>query len=255
MSDLPKLIAEDFNPTRDYLQNVALAIGSLQRAFVPQHPRDWQYGLEVNMRGISTQPFDIAGIETRGLIDLVKHKVRLGETHWKLEEYAGPEILKNIRVWLESNNTRVELEEPEFLKASEYNFDQAESYAEALWWMDKQFRIIKDEIKSGVTSPILLYPHHFDLSLVWFPQDDDKQFGLGWSTGDGTIAEPYVYFTAYPDLDGFTDIDLPDGAYWQKHGFTGAILPYSVLQSSAEPDILLQKFAGNLFKAGKKLLG
>ena len=255
MSDLPKISSQKFNPTRDHLRDVALVLGSLQRAFLPAHPRDWQHGLEVNMRGMLTQPFSINGKDVRASIDLVTHKVRIGEnTHWKLDEYGGSELFKNVRIWLESRGIKSKLEVPEFSGTAFYDREIASKYAEAVWWLERQFQTIKAELKGGVTSPVLLYPHHFDLSLTWFPSDDDKQLGFGWSTGDDTISEPYFYFTAYPEPHGFTDLELPEGAYWQTQGFSGAILPYSILQASKKPDLFIQKFAYDLFLSGSKLL-
>lgn len=254
MTELPLLIPEDFYPTRDYLQNAAHAIGSLQRAFLPKDPHDWQYGLEIYMRGISTQPFGLKGVETRALIDFVSQKVRIGETGWAFEEYSGPEIFKNLKVWLESQKIKADLEAPEFSNNAVYDPKQATLYAEVLWWLDRQFRGIKAGLAGGLSAPILLYPHHFDLSLVWFPWDDERQLSLGWSTGDEHIREPYMYFTAYPEPPKFTDLELPEAAYWQKKGFSGAILNYAELSAANDPADLLQTFAYELFQAGKKLL-
>jgi hypothetical protein len=255
MADLPKLMAEDLWPTRDYLRDVTLAMGSLQRGFLKPHPREWQHGLEVNMRGPLTQPFSVNDHEFRASLDIVAHKVRLGDVNWKLDEYNGAEIFNNFKVWLVSQGVKADIEQPEFSKGSQYDKAQAEIYAEALWWLNRQFRTIKATLSTGVTSPILLYPHHFDLSLTWFPWGDERQLGFGWSTGDETIAEPYIYLTAYPQPQGFTKLELPPGAYWQSKGFSGAILLYSELQASGEPDILLQKFALDTFQAGQKLFG
>jgi hypothetical protein len=248
---LPKLVSKDLGPTRDYLREVALVLGSLQRAFLPKHPRAWQHGLEVTMRGLSTQAFTVAGQETRALLDLVRNKVRLGGDKWSLQDCDGPELFQEVRVWLQGNGIDVELEEPEF-DASSRQFDAVEAgaYAEALWWMEARFRTLKAGLDEGVASPILLYPHHFDLSLVWFPHDDERQLGLGWSTGDETISEPYLYLTAYPEPAGFTAIKLPGGAHWQSDGFNGAILPYAALVSNSEPEKLFEQFAsGTMAKA------
>jgi hypothetical protein len=252
--DLPLLIPEDFYPTRDYIQDAAHAIGSLQRAFLPKDPHDWQYGLEVYMRGISTQVFEFDGADTRALIDFISHRVRIGEVSWNLADYSGSELFKNIKVWLESQGVKATLEEPPFSGGSAYDEAQAKTYAEALWWLDRQFRGVKAGLKGGLSAPILLYPHHFDLSLAWFPFDDERQLSLGWSTGDEHIREPYVYFTAYPEPAKFTELELPDEAYWQKKGFSGAILTYAELQTEKDPADLLQTFAYELFEAGKKLL-
>ena len=255
MNKLPILKIDDLEPTRDYLREVALVLSSLQRGFMPKHPRQWQYGLEVTLRGLSTQPFLASGEELRASLDLVKHTVRLAGSKWPLHEYAPPEILNNVKAWLASRGLDVALDEPKFTPGvARFDTAQADAYAEALWWLDKQFRILKDQLSAGVTAPILLYPHHFDLSLVWFPYDDERQLAVGWSTGDETIPEPYVYLTAYPEPAGFTGIKLPPEAYWQKEGFSGAILPYAKLQASPDPASLFQHFASTVFKSARKLL-
>ena len=254
MEGLPLLIEEDLSATRDYIRDVAKAVGAFQRAFIKKHPRDWHYGLEVYMRGISTQPFIFQKEEKRVLIDLHTSKVRLDDQAWLLDEYAGPEILNNLRFWLESRGFTAEIEAPKFNGGGRYNDAQAKAYFEALWWLNRQFQIIKAGLKGGVTAPVLLYPHHFDLSLVWFPWDDERQLALGWSTGDENIRDPYIYLTAYPEPKDFNKQKLPAGAYWQTDGFSGAILPYNVLQSAPHPDKLLQDFAAGIFSEGQKRL-
>jgi len=251
---LPKLVSADLGPTRDCLQDAALAIGSFQRAFLPKHPRQWQYGLEVSMRGISTQAFMVGGEETRASIDLVRGRLRLGNGNWKLKQCDGPAAMEIFRGWLAGKGVEAELEEPKFKAAALIvEKEQVLAYAEALWWLDARFRALKASLAEGVTSPILLYPHHFDLSLVWFTHDDERQLGLGFSTGDETIPEPYLYLTAYPEPAGFTSVKLPAGAHWQKDGFSGAILPYAKLQSSGEPEALFEQFAGRTLAAARPL--
>ena len=69
----------------------------------------------------------------------------------------------------------------------------------------KKFRAgIREEI-----SPIQVWPHHFDLSMLWLPgpkiagQDPDneeyadKQMNFGFTFGDETTPEPYFYMN-YP---------------------------------------------------------
>ncbi len=251
---LPQLIYDDLVPTRDYLKQVALVLSSLQRGFLPKHPRQWQYGLEVGLRGLSTQSFTVDDIPTRGSLDLVRHKVRLGDNKWALHEYTAPEIFNDIGVWLESHGAAVNLEEPDFTSGTMlYDTAQSETYAEVLWWMDARFRKLKTEFSEGVTSPILLYPHHFDLALAWFPFDDERQLSIGWSTGDETINESYVYLSAYPEPPGLKEIELPEGAYWHSNGFSGAVLPYAALQSSKQPLELFDNFSSPTLTVARKL--
>jgi hypothetical protein len=255
MNDLPVLKSADLQPTRDYLQDVTKVLGGLQRAFLSKDPHDWHYGLEVSLRGIVTQPFMVNDEEIRALLDLVRRKLRLGDNRWAFKEYSPPELLNNVRIWLADKGAGVTLETPEFVsQAGQYDREQAIAYADALWWMDAQFRQLQAELKGGLTSPILLYPHHFDLALTWFPWDDERQLSIGFSTGDSTIIEPYIYLTAYPEPAGFTDIELPPGARWQSNGFSGAILPYAALPASKNPEALLQKFASPTFSGGRRLM-
>jgi hypothetical protein len=252
---LPTLNSKDLGPTRDRLRDAALVLSSLQRAFVPESPRQWQYGLEVNMRGLSTQPFKVAGQELRATLDLVRYKVRLADNKWPLQACDGPELFSEVQVWLQSQGIEAELEKPKFSDSAEFNPAEAGLYAEALWWLEAQFRDLKAGIREGVTSPLLLYPHHFDLSLVWFPHDDERQLGVGWSAGDESVAEPYLYLTAYPEPKGFTDIKLPDGAHWQSEGFSGGILPYAALAASDRPAELFKQFAADTLAAARTLFG
>lgn len=253
-STLPVLIGEDLTLTRGYMQDVVKVLGSLQLAYVQKQEHDWHYGLEVTMRGISTQELSINGQQVRATLDLVRHKVRIGETNWSLEEYAAPELFNNIKVWLAARGQTPVLEQPEFAKGAR-NFDvvQADSYAAALWWIDKRFRALKASVDGGLTSPILLYPHHFDLALTWFPHGDDQQLSIGFSTGDEIVREPYLYLTAYPEPARFMAVDIPDQARWQTDGFVGVVLPYAALQSAPDPRAVFTAYGTDIFEQAAKL--
>lgn len=113
------------------------------------------------------------------------------------------------------------------------------------------------------TSPVQLWPHHFDLSLLWLPgekipgQDPaneeyaDKQMNFGFTFGDEGIPEPYFYVTAYPQPDEFPGIPLPTGAVWHSEGFSGAVLPYRALLDSNDSQDCLLHLWGRLLSAGR----
>lgn len=255
MQKLPELHYENLLPSRNYLQNICLVMGAVQRAFLPPNEHEWQHGLKVNSRGIMTQEFIAGDQPIRLSLDLVAHKLRLGETNWLLEDYAAPELLKNIKVWFQSRGIEMVLEEPEFISGkSVFSIEQAEAFSNALWWFERQFSAIKSSRIDGLTSPVLLYPHHFDLAMTWFPYDDERQLSIGFSTGDEAVTEPYVYLTAYPEPAAFHETGLNGGAYWQTKDFRGAVLPYSALQSTSDSAAVLQSFAKGLFDRGSQLL-
>jgi len=73
------------------------------------------------------------------------------------------------------------------------------------------------------------WPHHFDLGAIVFVDpaaraSNSPQVGVGLSPGDGHIAEPYFYVTAYP-MPAEPELPaLAGGGTWFRDGFTGAVL-------------------------------
>lgn len=116
------------------------------------------------------------------------------------------------------------------------------------------------------TSPIQLWPHHFDLSLLWLtgekiPGQDpaneeyaDKQMNFGFTFGDESIPEPYFYVTAYPLPDALPKLSLPAGASWQTEGFNGAVLSWQSLIKSIDPTNSLIELWNSLLSAGQNHL-
>lgn len=246
-SRLPKLKAEELRPTRDYLRDVCLLLSALQRQFVPEHPRDWHYGLETTMHGISTQALVINEQEVRCSLDLMRHKLCLpGVPPLLLSEHTTKQLAAEIKVWLRQQSPAAMLESVK-LRGGTFNARQANKYAGSLWWFAWQFWQIQAQRASGVVSPILLYPHHFDLALTWFPHDDEQQLSIGWSSGDKTVSEPYVYFTVHPEPAQLHALPLPAGAYWQQTGFRGAVFPQAALTGSEDAATVFQDF-GRLFQ-------
>lgn len=123
------------------------------------------------------------------------------------------------------------------------------------------------EFRAGIaeeTSPIQLWPHHFDLSIVWLPgekipgQDptneeySDKQMNFGFTFGDDGIPEPYFYITAYPLPNELPQLDLPNGTAWLSEGFSGAVLTYQSLVENDNPNAYLLDLWKQLLGAGRK---
>ena len=115
-------------------------------------------------------------------------------------------------------------------------------------------------------SPIQVWPHHFDVSMIWLPggkvagQDradeeySDKQMNFGFAFGDESIPESYFYVTAYPLPDALPKVVLPAGTSWQSDGFNGAVLLYRDLIASEDPNAYLQDLWSTLLSAGSEYL-
>lgn len=116
-------------------------------------------------------------------------------------------------------------------------------------------------------SPIQLWPHHFDLSMVWLPgekmagQDpndeeySDKQMNFGFTFGDELIPEPYFYITAYPLPATLPSVILLEGSQWySSSNFSGAVLKYEDLLGNSDPAANLLSLWRSLLYAGIELM-
>ena len=144
-----------------------------------------------------------------------------------------------------------------------FSAPQSESMGQAL----RSVATAMETFRAGVreeTSAVQLWPHHFDLSMIWLPgekisgQDpmneeySDKQMNFGFAFGDESIPEPYFYVTAYPAPDEMAAIQLPSGSEWKTDGFNGAVLTYRSLLDAGDSSSYLQDFWTRLLAAGQQ---
>jgi hypothetical protein len=83
---------------------------------------------------------------------------------------------------------------------------------------------------AGMMSPIVLWPHHFDMAFLYFlaGQDEhsDPHINFGFSPESPGFPRPYFYVYRYPMPDGLLGAPLPEVAYWHNSGWTGVVIEY-----------------------------
>ncbi len=93
-------------------------------------------------------------------------------------------------------------------------------------------------------SEVECWPHHFDIGGVIMlepdkPFEEARQMGFGWSPGDSSYDQPYLYITPSPAPD---DLPALASGKWHSEGFTGAVLTAAEVASSAAQNELVQTF-------------
>lgn len=254
----PELPSE-WSETRRLVQAYAKVLGLVRRQLAPAHRHWWHVSLRPTAIGLSTGPL-IVGAKAFELVqDFTLHQILI--TTSKGESLREPMLGQSQRAFchdlrsrLEVLGLQVELDCDALDEADgRYRLDDA-----ALWWraalastgVFERFRAEQRE----ETSPVQLWPHHFDLAMTWFTgrqvpgvdpadaENADEQVGFGFSPGDETLPEPYFYAGAYPAPDDLETCPLPEGARWQCEGFSGAALPYARLAGREDGDVVLLGF-------------
>lgn len=153
----------------------------------------------------------------------------------------------------------------------ELNSQIAGNYANAIDAIYTVFsRIISRFIGKYQISPILFWPHGFDMAFITFFTDDLTQ-GTGphvmggFSSGSAGIDEPYIYFyffgkpsdsksgKYYPD--NIEDVPLPNYSKWHTEGWKGLVIPYNAaINEGTEFVHFIEKIALNAIKKIKPMM-
>ena len=268
----PPLTLESWRPTLDTLQNYAKFIGKVRRAFTPRQKHWSHVSLRVDARGVTTTAIPIPPDTFEMRLELTTHRLVVNTSRG--DEWVTPLAGQSPAHFMEAGLAALagfgiepDIDQSLFASTNHGAYDTA---AVSRFWLtlaqlDAIFKQFRGELRQE-TGPVQLWPHHFDLAMLWFsgrlvpgqdPENEeyaDEQMNFGFVPGDESIDEPYFYITAYPVPDGFTNTRLTGDAYWLTEGFTGAIMPYAALVDSGNADQKLLDFFRTVQHAGAALM-
>ena len=160
-----------------------------------------------------------------------------------------------------------ELEPAQFGAAplTEWSLRDAHEIFRVLSWSDSLLKAFRARQRRE-TSPVALWPHHFDVSLLWLtgrqvpdhdPVDEeaaDEQMNFGFSLG-APDERPYLYVTCYPEAEGWPGIELPVYAAWHDGQWRGVRIDYDALRVRSVSDGRLLELMELLRSRGEAALG
>jgi hypothetical protein len=219
---LPDL-TEPFAATRDALH---------QLAFFAMSPARYQatgrMGLRATLEGFGTPTFDgkVARVQVDSLV--------LEE-----EEQSATQAITTVRAaadffgvdyqvdWFESFRDPLTPVDPD----SDLDVDVDSARLLGLWFAFGTD--VLEELRSMAepdeeVSEVQLWPEHFDPAIELGAQDLARRASYGASPGDGPHPEPYVYVSAWGEIDRADP-------FWNDPNFNGASLSYSELTGAADP--------------------
>lgn len=256
--DLSPLPLAEWRATRDRLHRWARLAGAVRRQCSPHRKHWWHIGLVPSARGLTTTPFGTPHGCAELELDL--HRGELGLTADDAREQrialsADPARGGRDELLAALGTLEVAVDLPRFDAAAggEYDAAAARRYLRVLHAVASALRQLQAECHEE-TSPLQLWPHHFDLALGWFsgravpgkehcePDDRNESVTVGFSTGDDGDPEPYVYAIAYPWPADIDASPLPVGR-WHGPGWNGGYLPWAEAAASGDPGATVLVFA------------
>ena len=224
-SPLPRLELAAWQPTRDTLQGYAKVLGRIRATLSPPLPY-WQHiSLRVHPDGLTTSSIPLPdGRHMEMLLDLRQHRLKVGgtDTPWELElaDQSPRAFGDAVMATLVQQGLAPAFDLPIASNEGLYDREAVEDYWQVMTFVHGAMAQFQAGLL-GNTTTIQLWPHHFDLALMWLsgrkvPGYDaenldwaDEQMGFGFSSGDGGIPNPYFYVTAYPWPEAIVQTTAP----------------------------------------------
>lgn len=269
--NFPVLRIVDGRATRDALHDYARVLGHFRRELTPPQKHWWHITLSVSTRGLTTTPMPGGSGAVELTLSPIDRCVDITSSGGAtvtipLAGQSAHDLGAEIAGVLDRLGVAAPAPTPAF-NTVPYDYDPA---AAASFWaafasVDLVFKEFKGRLREE-SGPVQIFPHHFDVSLNWFSgrrvpgvdpadaENADEQMNFGFVAGDANMPEAYFYATAYPTPDGLTKAELPDGAYWQTEGFTGAVMPYATIAEASDGRARLLDFLETAQQAGADLM-
>lgn len=268
----PELEGDAMRATRDALHAYSRVLGGWLKTMRPRRKHWWHASLRPSLAGLTTGIVR-AGADFELELDFLTSRLRIRTADQEVSADLSGQSAARIARFLDDSLgalgvdvSRAPGEEVRDEQAyAGYSTVQASALGRAL----ASVAAALEDFRAGIreeTSPIQVWPHHFDVSMIWLPgnrvagQDPadeehaDKQMNFGFVFGDGGIEEPYFYVTAYPLPEGLPTVELPEGTTWRSGGFSGAVLLYKELVRTDDPAAYLQDLWSRLLVAGQSQL-
>lgn len=266
--ELSPVVIED---TRDALHGYSQVLGNWLKLCRPKRKHWWHASLRPSLSGFTTGTIH-ADIDFEIELDINHSQLHVRTLHNEqlsegLHGQSSMQLAKQVSDFLLVAGINKQLV-PDVSKHSDTGFsDYSETHAANLGGVFNSVSGAMQLFRAGIreeTSPIQLWPHHFDLSMLWLPggkipdkdPDDeeysDQQMNFGFTLGDSGIPEPYFYVTAYPLPEALPELALPEGTRWQTDGFDGAVLRYRELTSKESPQAYLLSLWKQFLAAGRQ---
>lgn len=245
---------------RPVLHQAAQILNMARVASLDPQPNALRHSLRPLPTGATTGPLKFGGALT---LDYVEGAVILaGEdgseiTRVLLNEHTQQSLGKTVFAAIAQQGHV--LDQSKFAETPRFNLDQTQGrlYAEVQWRMFQTLALLKAHM-FGPQNPLVLWPHGFDLSTLWFvdgmEERTDPHLNFGFSPGTPDVGQPYVYFYAHPALHELKE-HLPGLVTWTTSwSAPGGYIPYDRFADETDPEALLLETLLDIYHRASALL-
>jgi hypothetical protein len=284
----PSLRVDDWEPTRRTLHMWTQIVGKVRLAHAPMLNHWWQVPLYVSPRGLTTStiPVDVRVFDME--FDFVDHvlSVRVSDggagsvdlPDKSVAQFHDETMALLDRLGIPARITKRPNEvDPAIPFVEDHHAGYDPSAANTFWQQLVQADRVIGQFRPrfvGKVSPVHFFWGSFDLACSRFSgRPAPRHPGGAPNCGDWVMEEGYshelsscgfwpgggaegaFYSYAYPEPDGYADVDgRPDGAFYDT-GLRQYLLPYETARTAEDPDQCVMDFLEFTYGAAADLAG
>ena len=234
--------------TRDALHQIALIAGAVRVACSTPLPNDLHFSLDVTAGGFST-----AKLKGGGALHFDFETLRLDYVDGdcavfslEVDGHSQISLMRRLLAEFDDSGRAIQPSMKHITSDKAFGIDPglAQAYSQVLNAHYTALARFRAKL-SGRMTPLVLWPHHFDLAFIWFASEgtdeqSDPQIAFGFAPFSPGLARPYIYAYAWSKSTGYLNLPLESPAQAIKDGYTGLYAPYDALRESANFDAAVE---------------
>ena len=254
---LPSLT--DWEVTREALHQAALVLSPIKKLGVDPDEKFFHHvALHVAPEGLTTGTTASGGLLLNFMAGTVSYIPLKGQSlSISLAGHTQISLMDAILKTMEQSGMKIEPDRGKINHDSPLHIDlhQASDYASVLNTVYRALSVFHGSLSGDRTEPVV-FPHHFDLSFLWFngtaENEQQPHVNFGFSPGDDSIPRPYLYGYAW-DGKGFLDLQVSEPLHHDPNYTGGVVLYYDDLRVSDNPGEMLKSALESIQKAASPL--
>jgi hypothetical protein len=255
---LPKLA--HWGTTRMALHQAAQVVGAVRATVATPEPNWAHLGLRVVPEGLTTGVLTIGELilDFRTLT-ILYNPTNQDQVGFALAQHSQKSLADAVENALAGLGHPTTLKRDKITEDTIFDMDAeaAADYARVLFLLFEVFRAFRESLP-GEKSRLVVWPHGFDLSFLWFATEATTEqaphMAFGFSPYSAGLERPYLYTYAHPIPDGLTDLELPDQTSWHTEGWTGTVTRYDDLITEPDPVTVIEAIVRQVFTRVSPLL-
>jgi len=234
---LPSL--SNWETTRDALHQVSLIVGAIRVASAEPLANDLQYSVAVTNGGISTSELLIGG-EVKfdfASFSLTYQRPKGNGFTIDATNHNQKSLMQAILDEFTKLDIKLDPSMKHILHDNPFNIDKslAQDYATAVDKIYTALARFRAKLSGGM-SPIVIWPHHFDIAFMWFAtesMDEHKapHLAIGFAPFSDGIDRPYFYGYGWSQETGYVQVEVDPPAQAITESYTGLYAEYDTLRT------------------------